>query len=137
MQAQQYLLDKDIKVMCVKASSFPAGVMEAHQNLHSKVPFSTERKYFGLSRPENGGGIVYKAAAQEIKDGEAEELGLESFTIKKGAYTSIQVHNYMQDTKNIGEAFNQLLTNPGIDPQGYCLEWYISDKDVLCLVPLK
>jgi hypothetical protein len=30
-----------------------------------------------------------------------------------------------------------LLTQPNIDPNGYCLEWYLNGKDVRCMVRLK
>ena len=51
------------------AKSFPEGILEAHQTLHALVPYSQNRKYFGISRPENGN-IVYKAAAEELIEGE-------------------------------------------------------------------
>ena len=131
---EQYQLENDINVMYVNASSFPDGVMDAHQKLHAVVPFSTDRKYLGLSRPENGGGIVYKAAAEELHAGEGERLGLPAMMIPKGTYNSITVRNYMQDIPAIGAAFNELLAIPGHDPEGYCVEWYLNDKDVQCIV---
>lgn len=79
--------DKDVTVVYVTARSFPDGVLEAHQKLHSLVPFSTGRKYFGLSRPENNGGIVYRAAAEELQSGEAEQWGLETIVLKKDGTT--------------------------------------------------
>ena len=53
---------RHIGVLCITATSFPSGIMDAHQKQHELIPYTTERKYFGISRPENGG-IVYKAAA--------------------------------------------------------------------------
>ena len=63
-------LNNDIKVFYITAKSFPDGVLDAHNKLHALVPFSTDRKYFGISRPENGT-IYYKAAAEEINPGYA------------------------------------------------------------------
>lgn len=130
-------LDNDITVMYINASSFPDGVMAAHQKLHALIPYSTERKYFGLSRPEGGGGIIYKAAAQVLQSGEAEKLNLETIVVKKGNYISATLHNYMQDPPAIGTTFQQMINRPDIDPEGYCVEWYLSDKDVQCMVRLK
>lgn len=137
MHIEQFHLDQDIHLICVQASSFPNGVGAAHQKIHSVVPFGTGRRYFGLSRPEGGGSIVYKAAAEELHKGEAEQLGFESFTVKIGGFISITLHDYVQDTPAIARAFNLLIAQPGIDPQGYCLEWYVSDKEVRCMVPLQ
>jgi predicted transcriptional regulator YdeE len=131
---EQYQLENDITVMYVTASSFPAGVMVAHQKLHGLVPLDTTRKYFGLSRPEGGGGIVYKAAAEELATGDSDKYGLPTMVIPQGTYNCITIHNYMQDMPAIGAAFQQLLAIPGHDPNGYCVEWYLNDKDVQCMV---
>lgn len=127
--------DKDIKVMYVEASSFPDGILAAHQTLHKMIPYSTERKYLGISRPENGS-IIYKAGAEEIIPGEAEKLNLNIITLPKGKYACISIHDYMKDIQSIGNAFTQLTDLPNIDPQGYCVEWYVNDKDVKCMVRL-
>ena len=129
-------VDKDIKAFYITATSFPDGIKQAHEKLHSLIPFSKDRKYFGISRPENGI-IIYRAAAEESNDREAERLNLDTLILKKGNYISLTINNFMKDLPAIGEAFKQLLSNPGIDPQGYCVEWYLSDKDVKCMVRLK
>ena len=127
--------DKDIKVLYVAAKSFPQGVLEAHQKLHSLIPFTTDRRYFGISRPENGV-IIYKAAAEELEPGEAEKLNCDTLILKKGKYIGMILHDYMKDTSVIEKAFNELIARPDIDPQGYCVEWYISDRDVRCMIRL-
>lgn len=43
----------------------------------------------------------------------------------------------MDDIPAIGKAFKELLAIPGIDPEGACVEWYLSNKDVQCMVRLK
>ena len=59
------VIDKDIKLIYEQAESFPIGVKATHDKIHSLFPFTTERKYLGLSRPENGV-IIYRAAVEEI-----------------------------------------------------------------------
>lgn len=131
-----YTIDKDLTLMYVTASSFPEGIMDAHQQLHAKITFDANRGYYGISYMQDAK-IIYKAAAAEIYAGEAAEKGLETFVVKKGEYAMITVHNYMKETGAIGEAFQQLLKHPQLDPNGFCLEWYISKEDVQCMVPLK
>jgi hypothetical protein len=128
--------DKDLIVFYVPASSFPAGVKAAHEKLHSLVPFSRDRKYFGVSRPENDGGIQYKAAAEELSPGEGKKLNCDTLVLKKGRYAVIDVPDFMNDTPAIGSAFDKLTDLPNIDQQGYCVEWYVNDKDVKCMVRL-
>ncbi len=133
---EKYTIENDIHVFCITAESFPEGVLQAHEKLHSLVPYSEERKYFGLSRPEKDK-IVYKAAAEEIHAGEAEKLGLEKLVIKKGEYISTLLKDYKKDIPSIGRTFQDLIHYKGIDPEGYCVEWYINFNDMWCMVRLK
>jgi hypothetical protein len=130
------IFNNDITVFYVTAPSFPAGVMEAHNKLHALVSFENGRKLFGLSRPENGK-IVYMAAAEELQQGEGEKLGCPTMVLKKGNYICETITGFMQNIPAIEKAFNQLTSQPGIDPQGYCVEWYFNDKDVKCMVRLE
>jgi len=57
-------LDKDINVLCVTAKSFPDGIMEAFDQLHSIVPIAQKGRQFGISRPNRNGEIIYKAALE-------------------------------------------------------------------------
>ncbi len=130
-------IEKDINVFYVTAKSFPEGIQEAHQKLHSLIPFSNDRKYFGISRPEQGSGIIYRAAAEELEQGEAERFKLETLVLKKGDYMSITIKDYAKDIMSIDRAFKELLALPDLDPQGYCVEWYYHGKDVRCMIRLK
>lgn len=124
--------------MCATATSFPNGVMAAHKKIQELVTNPKERQFFGLSRPNKDGTIMYKACAEEQSDGEAVKLGLEPFTIKAGNFASSYVTDFMKNHDDIGKAFQELLKNPKIDPEGYCLEMYTGPeaKDMRCLVPL-
>ncbi|MES2457965.1 MAG: transcriptional regulator [Bacteroidota bacterium] len=129
-------INQDIRAFYVTASSFPDGVLAAHQQLHAIVPFDEKRRYFGLSRPENDGGIVYHAAAEEIHPGEAEELGFKMLVLKKGTYVSVTIEDFMKDIPSIERAFKELLSYPQLDPEGYCVELYLNQKDVQCMIRL-
>lgn len=133
---EEYQLPESISAMYITASSFPEGVLAAHQKLHRLVPRTDERKYFGISFPNQNGTIIYKAAAEEIGDGEAEKLSLEAYLIKKGTYISIDIHDFMNNVDAIGKAFQELIADPRIDPNSACVEWYVTDNDVKCMVRL-
>jgi predicted transcriptional regulator YdeE len=130
-------IDDDIKVLYVTAKTFPGGIPDAVAKLHQLIPFSKERNIFGLSRPENGGEIVYRAAAEEMEEAEAEKLGCGTLIIKSGNYISLTVNDFRKDVIRIDKAFKQLLNQPGLDPQGYCVEWYATDQEaVKCMIRL-
>jgi hypothetical protein len=133
---EKFTLDDDIKVFCETAKSFPEGILEAHKELESIITCSKQRRYFGISSRNAKGVIIYDAAAEEIYQGEAEELGCEMFVIESGSYISLLLEDYISDVKSIAKAFQQLTAYPGVDPQSYCIEWYLNEKDVRCMVKL-
>ena len=134
---ESIFLEQDIKVFYVTATSFPKGIQGAYQKLHSLIGSPTGRKFFGISYPEMPSKIIYKAAVEESYPSEGEKLGCETFVIKKGQYISIYIKDFMKDIPKIGQSFQELLADERIDPKGCCVEEYINDKDVRCMVRLK
>lgn len=132
-----FKFDKDIPIFYVTASSFPEGVMAAHEELRSLVPFSAGRMFFGVSRPEQGGSIVYRAAAEELYKGEGTKFNCDTLILKKGEYIGMDVKDYMKDVQSVQRAFDEILDLPDLDPNGYCVELYLSEKDVRCMIRLE
>lgn len=131
-------IDKDLKISFVTAESFPAGIPEAMQKLNSLIPFSKDRQYISVSRPENGGAIIYKAGATELQDGELSKQNLDSMIVKKGRYYCVAVYNFRKDVLAISRAFEELIAQKDIDPHGYCVEWYSNESEtVKCMVRIK
>jgi hypothetical protein len=131
-------LATDMTLMYVTASSFPEGIPEAHARLRRLVPFSAGRNYFGLSRPEQGGPIVYRAAAEERKPGEAEKYRCPTLILKKGKYAYRVLTDFRENPQNIGIVFRELLAASDLDPEGYCVEWYANHEEVVkCMVRLR
>jgi len=133
---QTFVLETPVKTYYIAASSFPAGVEQAHRDLHALVPFDERRKYFGFSWPEQGV-VTYLAAAEELFEGELAQYGLETKTIEKGEYLYIDIFNFMNDIPAIGTAFQQLIHDERIAPDGFCIEWYLTQKDCRCMVRTK
>ena len=133
---EKYILATDIKVICVTATSFPQGIQLAYKTLHDLLNGET-RRVFGISHSSKEGAIIYRAAAEEAYEGEAEKLHCERFTIRKGAYISETLKDWKKDETIVARTFQQLLANPDLDPEGYCLEMYPNGTDMICLVKLK
>jgi hypothetical protein len=129
-----YNFQKDVVTFCVTAASFPEGITEAHQQLQALLPINDRRDYFGVSYPDQNGIMIYKAAA-EIMEGESMP-GLETFVIKNGPYNAFYIYDYAKNPDSISQAFELLLKQHEVDPNGYCLEWYVNSNDVKCMVPL-
>jgi hypothetical protein len=134
---ETYIIEKDLYCHCIKATSFPEGVLAAHQLLQSLFAFDGKRKFYGISRPEGTGEIAYWAAVEKTDDDNLQDNRPETFVILKGQYSGIDIKNFRSDIQAIGRTFQQLLVHPELDPNGYCLEWYYNMNDVRCMVRLK
>lgn len=130
-----FSISEDIHVLTFKASSFPQGIAEAHTKIQSQFSNIHEKTIFGISRPENGN-INYWSAIKLTHYGNTDDFGVGQFTISKGEYISIMVNNYIEDPLSISSAFQSLTRHPGIDPEAYCIEWYLGEKDVKCMIKL-
>lgn len=133
---EKYSLDKDLNIFYVTASSFPEGIPAAYQQLANLVPLTKDRTLYGISRPE-GGPIVYRAGLEQSYEGEAEKYGCAALILKKGTYISSILKDYMKAPELIGCEFKALLETPGLDPQGYCVEVYLSDVEVRCMIRME
>ena len=132
-----YFLNTDINVLCVTANSFPDGIKPAFDELNSLIQSPEPRKIFGISYGDGKDNIIYKAAAEQKSEGEADKLGCESFTIKKGEYISMYIADFMNNIPAIGQAFQEMCRDKRVDSKGYCVEMYLNNnKDVLCIVRL-
>jgi len=134
---ETFELKEDIKIICKTVTTFPNYIKEAFDALQESLPNYEKRNWYGISRLTENGEIIYKVAATELEDGEAEEFGYENYTIKKGAYISETVLDWMKRTQIIGETLMTLLEDPRIDQEGYCIEWYKSDDEVLCMIGIE
>ncbi|WP_017257774.1 hypothetical protein [Pedobacter arcticus] len=130
-------IEKDLRIFYVTATSYPNGISDAIQKLHSLIPFSVNRRYINISRPEENSKIVYRAGATEIEVGDLNKLDLQELIVKKGVYYCIEVDDFRADIAAIGRAFEKLLSQTNIDPQGYCVEWYSNNKEMVkCMVKI-
>ncbi len=133
---ETFVFENDIKVYCLTAKSFPEGIAEVYDTLHTLYPPGNGRTYFGISYPDGKGSLIYKAAVSLNDNDTPPTAPFEPFTIKKGTYLSQDIKNFMDDVQSIGSLFQQMIKDPRIDPNGYCLEMYLNPTDVRCMVKL-
>ena len=134
---ETYNLEKEIKVLCTTATSFPDGIMAAFKKLESLSEDMCDRTFFGISRPDERGKIIYKAAVQQADENELDKYNVESFTIPAGEYITETILNWKDNMKAFGTAFTKLLDNPKMDYRYPCIEWYKSETEVMCMIKLK
>lgn len=136
MQMKTLTIVNDIAVLCLKAPIFPNDVSTTHNQLHALISDSKNRQFFGISHPNKNGEIIYKAAIEQKIENEAKFFNLESFTISKGNYAFIDLIDYYKNIPNVEITFKKLIALPNINPNGFCLEWYLTSRDLRCMVKL-
>lgn len=132
---EKYFIKKDIRVFYVTASSFPDGIMDAYQKLYAMLGSTSGRQFYGISNPGEDGAIVYKAAVAEAYAGEAENYACKVFIIPPGEYISELLTDWKKDMAIVEKTFRKLLDQPQLDKNGFCLEIYIGENDMRCMVP--
>lgn len=133
---EKYTLKEDVKVYCTAAKSFPDGIQEAFITLEELLS-KEGRTFYGVSYKSTDGFLIYKAGVSESFEGEAEKYGFESFTISKGEYLIETIFDWRKKIETIGMTFQTLLADSRSDKTSPCVEWYKSDKEVVCMVKLK
>ncbi len=130
---EKYIFEENLKIYTITAKSFPEDIGEVHHRLYKIFPPNPPRKYFGISRPENGK-IIYKAGSEILQNEEIDLNIVEPFSIQKGDYISILIKDFRNNLSQIDTAFKQLTSLKNIDPNGYCIEYYFNSEDVRCMI---
>lgn len=129
-------IQNNIPVFFIQAESFPDGITEAHDKFRDIIGQGSGRILYGISRPEFDK-IIYRAGAEEKFPGEGAEYKCGTMQLKKGRYISKRLLSYRENPGSIGEAFETLLGHPDIDPKGYCVEQYLNENEMICMIRLK
>ena len=133
---EKYNLTDDVKVFGVYVKTFPNGIREAFDPLVKMLPGEFDRSYFGISYMTKEGAIIYKAAAEEKYEGEAEKYHCERYIIEKGEYLTKRVRDWRKKTDSIKKVFHEMMQESRIDKTKPIIEWYKNDTEMLCMVPI-
>ena len=133
---KDYQISSNINVMGAVVKTFPMGIGEAFENLMRNVRGGFSRNYYGIGECKDGK-IVYIAGAEEKSPGEANELGLDHFTIEKGNYLAEEVLDWRTKTNCIKDVFEEMYKDERADRSAPSIEIYVDDKKMLCLVRVK
>ena len=131
-----YKLNEDVQTFCVMAHAFPGDAQGCHARLRALLPTTAGRVFYGISHGDADGNIIYRAAVAEKFEGEAEQYSCERFTILAGQYLSQTIMQWQQNMGSMGAIFQEMIHDPRLDPMGYCVEWYKSDTELLCMAKL-
>ena len=133
---KDYQICSNINVMGAVVKTFPMGIGEAFENLMRNVRGGFSRNYYGIGECKDGK-ITYIAGAEEKSPREANELGLDHFTIEKDNYLAEEVLDWRTKTNCIKDVFEEMYKDERADRSAPSIEIYVDDKKMLCLVRVK
>lgn len=130
-------LENNIQLVCIKATGFPEGILEAHKQIHNYCN-EPERVFYGISRPNKDGIIEYFAGTEPLEAfKDASKMDLSIYVLKKGVYLCSEVEDYHKNLRKIGDIFNEFITRPDIAADGECIEVYDHTSTVRCMIRLQ
>jgi len=131
---ERIVLDHDIRLMTVRADSFPDGIQNAFGELQRRLPAGDRRMPYGVSKPEKDGTIVYRAGVASEGSNEAGAGTFETVVLRKGTYAAETVADWPSKVHTLSEVFARLLKHPHLDPATPCIEMYRSRTELVCMV---
>jgi predicted transcriptional regulator YdeE len=131
---ETFTLKEDLRVLGVKVTTIPKGIGEAFDALVKMLPGGFDRSYYGIAEMNHKGEMIYKAAALEKYDGEAEKYNCERFTIEKGEYLAVTLRDWRKKTDSIKSVFQKMIEDNRVDKRKPCIEWYKNDDEMICMV---
>jgi hypothetical protein len=125
----------DVELIVCRAAEFPAGIKDSWERLESKLASLKGRKFYGLTRFEEGH-LVYYAGLQPVDEGESEALGFPTMTLKGGKYARVKLMDWNNHADEIGPIFDELMETYKKDPNGPTVEFYCSHTELHLMIPL-
>ncbi len=130
---EKYNLQNDVNVFGVQIKTFPKGIGEAFGALFAMLE-QKDRAYYGISKFNEKGSIIYWAAAEETFAGEAERYYCEKYIIEKGEYLAVTINDWRTKTDSIKVVFHAMMQYSCADNSKPCVEWYKSNEEMLCMI---
>jgi hypothetical protein len=131
---EKYMLVKDIPVFGFEVKNFPQGIQQAFEKLIAMLPAGEGRPCFGLSRMKENGDILYIAAIEQKEKDEAGKNQCTGYVIEKGEYLTETLTSWMSKLDSIGGCFDRLMKHKEASPGAWCIEWYKSDREMMCML---
>lgn len=128
------VVEKDIKLMAIKAKSFPHGIQEAWKELESKISSKRGKKFYGILQTAKSNLNYYACVNRNEVD--TYQIS-DQVTIKKGRYLAKEINSWQSDTTVIENTFMQLFSQDGIDDESPFIEFYKSKNTLVCMVLMK
>ena len=124
-----------LRLITVKARSFPDGIRASWQEIEAKRAMKGRKAYDLICTTEAG--MEYHAGL--VSDGELEErvTGLPVIEVPGGPCARIKLENWREKTEQIGGLFAQMAAEHEVDPSRPAMEFYRGFAELHLLLPVK
>jgi hypothetical protein len=95
---------------------------------------ATASAYYGVSWLDENDKVKYHGTANEAFPGQGRQYSYELLRIEKAEYPAEVVQDPLSKKECIKDVFDGLTANRKPDINHPCIEWYSSDRQVICLV---
>lgn len=133
----------DEKLMCLKSPEGIRTVSRTFDRLESKLHSLKGRRFFGLSKEEEGEEVYFACTRIEPED-DPEKLGFQRLAIEKGKYDRELFSDWEkkwdgQNIEGLPELFQAMHTrNSGnIDGKRFTVEYYRSQRELYVMLPIR
>ncbi|QMU29023.1 DinB family protein [Adhaeribacter radiodurans] len=133
---EKYHLAQDVDVFGFAVETFPEGIGEAFDALQEKLPAGDNRSFYGISECTPAGIVYLATVCQKTKD-EPQKYGYTPYVVEKGDYLAVTVCDWLTKTSSIKDIFTKMFTDARSDRSKPCVEIYLNDDEMLCLVKEK
>ena len=129
-----FQLPQEYRLLCKKVNKFPEGIGDAFENLYRQLPCPHKRNYFGISWMDEQQQVNYQVAAERRADDVCEEF--EDRVLPKATYLVVRIMNWYEHLSDIKGVFGALMADMRTDKSFPCVEWYLSDDEMLCMMKI-
>ncbi len=136
MEPQITEITEDIKTFYAHTYDVPMGIPAVFDSLAKKVPDIDDHHLYGVTAC-TGDKLIYMACLKEATDGEGEKYELPYYTIPKGKYLYITLHDWRNHVREVSRMFDELMKLPDVKKGAICLEDYRSDDELWLMVEHK
>lgn len=127
-----YEQTEEVSLIGIHVTTFPNGIKEAFDDL-MKV-FGNSQPYYGVSWMDTNNNVQYYAMTKERIPKDGKQYTYEHLILPKGYYETETVQDWLSKTHCIKDIFQSLMKNDTPSKNRPCIEWYQSDKEMVCMI---
>lgn len=125
----------ELKLIYLKAESFPEGITAVWDKLDKTLPSLKGRKFYGAAKMI-GGKMEYRACVVPLDENEHKALGMDAFTIPPGTYAAKKLPDWQSHIPEIRNIFAELNSKFEANTELYNLEFYKSSSELIVMLPI-